>query len=170
MAVSKKNNYLRAALAAHVAAWDSYLNKLVIEFVNSTTSPLDVEYSSMHSVYVQFATRTLEKFNTPNSNNSRVLLTQCTGYDPINDWVRRSAGMNGLQVRNFLDEILRVRYSFAHGFELPNCSWTVTSTGTTRLNIGSVQKYKRFLSHLVFATDRGLGVYGTAHYPSKRLW
>ena len=165
-----KNNYLHAALAAHVAAWDSYINKLVREFVQCTASPLNIEYSSIHSVYSDFTSRALEKFNTPNSNNTRVLLMQCSGYDPINDWVWRKANMNGLQVRTFLDEILKVRHSFAHGLSIPSYAWTVTTSGRRQLNVGSVSKCRNFLSHLASVTDESLSKFGKTHHPTKVFW
>lgn len=167
---STKNDFLHAALAAYVAAWDSYLNTVVKEFIDKTSSPLDVEYSGIHARYADFANRSLEKFNTPNSNNSRVLLIQCTGYDPIGDWIWQRANMNGLQVRDFLDQILKVRHSFAHGFPIPSYDWTVTPTGKRQLSASSIDKVRSFLTHLVSVTDKGLWGHGRAQFPSKHNW
>ena len=170
ISAATKSDFLHAALAAYVAAWDAYLNGVVLEFRDKINDPLNVEYSGLHTRYSDFVSRSLERFNTPNSNNSRVLLVQCTGYDPIGDWVWTRAGMNGLQARTFLDEILKVRHSFAHGFSIPSYTWTVTPTGRRQLSGGSVEKARRFLRHIVLVTDAGLWAHGRSQYPTKHHW
>ena len=77
-----------------------------------------------YTIAQQAAERDLDRFNTPNWENTRNLLIQCTGYDPINDWIWNRGGMSGLQVHNRLNEILHVRHSFAHGFNIPAYDWT----------------------------------------------
>lgn len=86
--------YYHAALAAYVAGWDAYINNLVREFFTVTSNPLSPEFHAVHSLAKEAAERALKRFNTPNWENTRNLLFQQTGYDPINDWIwnRRRMG------------------------------------------------------------------------------
>ena len=165
-----RNDFLHAALASYVAGWDGYLNNVVTEFVQQTSNPLDIEYSSLHAGLEAFVKRSLKKFNTPNWENSRNMLVECTGYDPIGDWVWPRASMNGAATRIFLDEILRARHSFSHGFSLPAYSWTTTPKGKRQLNDGSLLRIERFVTHLVANTDKGLAGHARVNYPSRQVW
>ena len=127
--------YLHASLAANVAAWEAYLEQLVGEFFTVTSNPVISSYHTMHTVAKENALREIKAFNTPNAQNSRELLNHTTGYDPINDWIWPARGMSGPHVRARLDEILRVRHSFAHGLSLPAYAWTQSPAG--RLRLGS---------------------------------
>ncbi|NES24107.1 MAG: hypothetical protein F6K41_35655 [Symploca sp. SIO3E6] len=115
--------YYHSALAAFVAAWDAYINDLVRNFFDATSNPLDTKFHAVHTIARGKAEQALNKFNTPNWENTRNLLAECTGYDPIGDWIWRARHMNGVAVRQRLNEILKVRHSFAHGFSIPAYSW-----------------------------------------------
>lgn len=78
--------------------------------------------------------------------------------------------MNGTQSREFLNEILKVRHSFAHGFEIPAYQWTTTPLGKHQLNDAALHRIERFLLHLVTATDKGLSNYGKSNYPDRSIW
>ncbi|MEH2169888.1 MAG: hypothetical protein V7K41_25205 [Nostoc sp.] len=93
--------------------------------------------------------RSLKQFNTPNADNSRNLLFQYTGYDPINDWVWSKRSMNALVTRQMLNDILQVRHSFAHGFPIPAFSWTQTPTGKVRLTAKAIKDVDALLQYLV---------------------
>jgi hypothetical protein len=166
----KKRGFLHASLAAYVAAWDAYLNNVVREFRVSTRKPLDGEYSSIHSDLEAFIEKSLKKFNTPNSNNSRILLMDCTGYDPINDWNWPRGRLNGTEARDFLDQILKVRHSFAHGLQIPLYDWTESPGGQRRLTVNSLERIEAFLKHLTTETDLGLRLHAHATYPSANIW
>lgn len=153
---SQTQVYYHSALAAFVAAWDAYINELVRNFFTVTANPLDPKFHAVHSIARDTAERALEKFNTPNSENTRNLLIQNTGYDPIGDWVWSARSMSGLAVRQRLNEILRVRHSFAHGFAIPAYSWTQTPTGKVRLTAKVIDDVDAFFRHLVAVTDLGM--------------
>lgn len=121
--------YYHAALAAYVAAWDAYINNLVRDFYDAIADPLDTKFHAIYTVAQKLAERSLSRFNTPNWENTRNLLILCTGYDPIHDWIWTRRGMGSVQVRQRLNEILRVRHSFAHGFSMPAYSWNQSSSG-----------------------------------------
>ena len=153
---SQTQVYYHSALAAFVAAWDAYINELVRNFFTTTANPLDPKFYAVHSIARDTAERALERFNTPNSENTRNLLIQNTGYDPIGDWVWSARSMSGLAVRQRLNDILRVRHSFAHGFAIPAYSWTQTPTGKVRLTARAIDDVDGFFGHLVAVTDLGM--------------
>ncbi|MGK7877331.1 MAG: HEPN domain-containing protein [Xenococcaceae cyanobacterium] len=162
--------YYHSALAAFVAAWDAYINELVRYFFDATADPLDPKFNAVHSIAKATAERALERFNTPNWDNTRNLLIQNTGYDPIGDWVWTARSMNGVAVRLRLNEILRVRHSFAHGFSIPAYSWTQSPTGKVRLTAKAIKDVDAFFQHLVNVTDLGMKQYIQTNYGIVVLW
>jgi hypothetical protein len=145
-----------AAFVAEVAGWNAYTTDLVRCFFTSVASPLTPHFHAMHSLANTAARLKLDRFTTPNAENARNLVLECTGYDPWPDWQWAARRMHGLAVRARLNEILKVRHSFAHGFAIPGYSWTQSPSGLTRLTLGSVKWTQDFLRHLVMTTDRGL--------------
>ncbi|BAZ47921.1 hypothetical protein NIES4103_05260 [Nostoc sp. NIES-4103] len=133
-----------------------YVEELVRNFFDVTANPLDPQFHAVHTIAKNAAERSLKQFNTPNSDNSRNLLVQYTGYDPINDWVWSRRSMNALATRQMLNDILQVRHSFAHGFPIPVCSWTQTPTGKVRLTAKAIKDVDALLQYLVNVTDLGM--------------
>lgn len=143
-----------ASLTVNVAIWDAYIKHLVNEFFRVTADPLTVKFHALHTIAQDMAKRSLERFNTPNWENTRNLLIQYTGYDPINDWHWTS--YNVQQVRERLNQILKVRHSFAHGFTMPAYSWTQTATGRVELSDNALGDNELFFANLVTKTDDGM--------------
>jgi len=156
---TEKQIYYHAALAASVATWEAYINHLVREFFNVTSDPFIPKFNTLHTITRDLAEIALERFNTPNWENTRRLLVQYTGYDPINDWVWTSHQMGVQQVQERLNQILKVRHSFAHGFAIPAFSWTQSNTGTVRLTSQTLIKNEAFFKNLVRQTDKGMKQY-----------
>jgi hypothetical protein len=153
-----------ASLALNVAAWDAYLNDIISEFFFLVSNPIQQPFGAMTTLTRQFADRAVKKFNTPNFDNSRELLMSCTGYDPYADWTWPQKSLSVLQVKELLNQILKVRHSFAHGFAMPTFSWTQSNSGKVRLTNASVAHTAALLRHLIVCTDRGLSAHISATY------
>jgi hypothetical protein len=142
----------------------------VRDFYREVADPVLPKYQSIHALVGALGAVALGRFNTPNYENSRELLVRFTGYDPIGDWIWPTRGMNAQQVRERLNEILRVRHSFAHGFGLPALSWTQSATGRVRLTVEGVHAVESFLSNLVRRTDRGMQRHISSQYGLAIAW
>jgi|GEM_PF-6541051 len=158
---NEKQIYYQASLAATVAAWDSYIKAVTGEFISKTFSrSSDSFYLITHnSLQIQFKEKT-KRLNTPSFDNARNHILEFTGYDPISDWDYPKLNWSHFQVKNRLEEILKVRHSFAHGFPTPPLPWTTSITGGgTRLKLDDIKFNEIIITHLVRTTDRKLEVH-----------
>ena len=144
-----------AAFVAHVAAWNAYASGLVRDFFQEVANPTVAQFHAMHSLANAAAISQLERFSTPNAENTRNLIVACTGYDPWQDWQWPARDMNVLAARLRLNEILKVRHSLAHGFAMPGYPWNQNASGQTRLTLEALGWARAFLYHLVATTDLG---------------
>ena len=165
MSLDEIQVYYHAALAGDVAAWNAYIKNVVNDFYNVIPNS-----SPIYVIAQQAAQRSMERFNTPNWEKAQRFLEECTGYDPINDWVWGRRGMSGLQVRVRLNEILQVRHSFAHGFDIPAYNWTELPSGRIRLTSKAIQETEAFFKNLVRVTDRGMKAYIKDTYELASIW
>jgi len=145
-----------ASFVAQVAAWNTYAPALVGCFFQEVSNPAHASFHAMHTIANGAAKSYIERFNTPNTENTRNLIVACTGYDPLTDWQWPARGLTVLAVRTRLNEILKVRHSFAHGFTMPGVGWNQATSGEIRLTLDILQWTRLFLNHLVAATDAGL--------------
>ena len=159
-----------AAFVAQTAAWNAYVVGLVDCFFQEVANPAVANFHAMHTLANTIAKSQLERFNTPNAENTRNLIIASTGYDPWTDWQWRARGLNALGMRLRLNEILRVRHSLAHGFAMPGYSWTQTASGETRLTLDVLRWTRAFFNHLVVTTDGGLRNHLNAVYSVVPRW
>lgn len=78
--------------------------------------------------------------------------------------------MSGLQVRVRLNEILQVRHSFAHGFNIPAYNWTELPNGRVRLTSKAIQDIEAFFKNLVNVTDAGMKAHIESTYGLTSIW
>lgn len=163
-------NYLHAALAAYVAAWEAYVENLVKDFYSITAEPLNLSYSAIHTIARNRAEILLEKFNTPNAENTREFLVKNTGYDPWPDWRWPARNLNNIMTRERLNEILKIRHSFSHGFSIPQYQWNSLPSGRCRLTATSLRMVQSFFANLVRKTDTGMKLHIRSIYKIKPTW
>lgn len=155
-----RETLLHAALASSVGAWEAYLEGLCHDYMTEMADPLNSMYSHMSSTVWALASPLIKRFNTPNYDNSRALLVNVTGLDPINFWSWPNGPQgSAIQAKSRLDEILQVRHSFAHGFPVPNLAWTVSASGGTRLTAGATRDAFSLFGKLVTTTDREMAAH-----------
>ena len=162
--------YYHAALTGYVAAWNAYIDNLVRDFYDMIADSANPKFDAIHTLAKGTIENALTRFNTPNWENTRNLLSQCTGYDPINDWGGSQTNMNLEQVRQRLNEILRVRHSLAHGSDMPAYNWTQSPSGKVRLTGKAIQKTDAFFKNLVKVTDRGMKTHIESTYGLTSIW
>jgi hypothetical protein len=162
--------YLHAALASHVAAWESYVERLITNFFDETFDAQVPRFLAVHSLLRTLGTNAADKFNTPHWENTRTLLSNYTGYDPINDWIWTRRNMQGPQVRSRLNEILKVRHSFAHDFTMPSYQWNTSPTGQVRLTTAIIAETEAFFVNLVQRTDNGMRNHIRSNYNAALNW
>ena len=166
----QKQVYLHSYLAATVASWDSYVKAIVTEYCIIIANPLDIKYHSVQTLLQNYIKGKLEKFNTPNFENTRNLLIESTGYDPLPDWIWQHRNFTSLQTRQRLNEILKVRHSFAHGFDMPLFAWNQNNSGRARLTMSVVDDVRMFLCFLVDITDRKISNHLNTIYNANVNW
>ena len=162
--------YYHAALTAYVAAWNAYTNNLVREFYNLISDPSNQIFDAVYTIAQQAAENALARFNTPNWENTRNIIVQYTGYEPISDWGRSQPNMNLEQVKQRLAEILNVRHSFAHGSDMRAYVWTQSPSGRVRLTSKAILETATFFKNLVKVTDRGMKEHIELTYGLASIW
>jgi hypothetical protein len=165
---------LHAALANQVAAWDAYIKALSLEYFLVTSSPADIRFSTVHELLKAQLEVELKKFNTPNSENCRNLLLRYAKFDPWPAWLninfKGGVMSSSILVRNVLDEILKLRHSFAHGFSIPAHSWNIDSSGAATLNCPILGQTRRFLVQVCERTDNGLSAHIASQHGIPKPW
>lgn len=157
-------DFYHAAWAAYVAAWDSYIKSACQEYISKSNVSLAlgisntgvVAYQAVHDIASDLFQFRLEKFNTPNFDNSREFLIGSSGYDPYADWRWDKKALTNLRVKELLNEAVRVRHAFAHGFPVRNIRHLVFIDGTNSITYRKAVFVRSMLAHLVLTTDKAL--------------
>ena len=163
MSLDEIRIYYHAGLTAYVAAWNAYIKNLVRDFYDVIADPSDPKFRAVYAIARKRAENALKKFNTPNAENTRNILVWYTGYDPINTllWIQREK----------LDDIVEVRHSFAHGFDIqqPN-AWMQSLSRRGHLTSKAIQEAEAFFKNLVKVTDNGMKAYIESIYGLTGFW
>lgn len=154
--------YYHAGLTAYVAAWNAYIKNLVRDFYDVIVDPSDPKFRAIYTIARKRAENALTRFNTPNSENTRNILVWYTGYDPINTllWIQRGK----------LDDIVEVRHSFAHGFDIPSNTWMQSLSRRGHLTSKAIQDTEAFFRNLVNVTDSGMKTHIESTYGLTGIW
>jgi hypothetical protein len=157
-----------------VAAWDVYVKALATEYFNVSANVSDPRFTAIHNLVMQAMTTAKEKLNTPNSENSRNFLTQYTGFDPWPHWINIKFG-SAIFTSTFLvsarmNEIFKLRHSFAHGFSMPAYSWNQSPAGAAHLTSEIVRSTGRFFLSICKETDAAMGAHIAAQHCIRAPW
>lgn len=155
---------LHASLAGLVSAWEAYIEAITLEAIDCLVDPSDLKRSAIVQVLRKEAQRATESFNTPNFDNARTLLLRYTGFDAYTSMQSPRLGLGVPQTQTRLNEILRVRHSFAHGLPIPNYSWLSRYGVSSRLTKRAVENVDILLGDLVAEIDRDLGAFMVATF------
>lgn len=159
-----------AVFVAQVAAWNAFLVELINCFFQRSSNPLNPSFNALHGLAREAAARQLDRFNTPNAENTRNLLLWCTGYDPWPDWQWPTRNLNAIAMRTRLNEILKVRHSLAHGSTMPGFQWNQLPSGEIRISLRIIIWTRLFFNQLVNTTDRGVSAHLMAVYGVATGW
>jgi hypothetical protein len=172
--LNEKEVFLHAALAAHVAAWDAYLKQVVREKYNAVFGVATPAYAMMHDIAKNAMEASAKKLNTPNAENARNFMMNTSGFDPWASWANIPFGsvrLNAaLAVRERINEIFKVRHSFAHGYTMPNYQWNQDAAGRTLLTCQTLRSVSGFFNSLVSKTDKDFSTYIGSSFGIARPW
>lgn len=166
----QKQIFLHANLAALVSCWDAYVKSIAREFFDTLMLTSDINLIQSVSISKMMIESIIKRVNTLNFDNSRELILVCTGYDPYADWNWPSKNMSPQQVKIFLDEILSVRHSFAHGIAIKRFSWNEDRRGNIRLTKASINEIRSLFYHLAATTDRQLSASLVNRFSGTASW
>lgn len=161
---------LHAALASAVSAWEGYVESITLEAIDAVATGASQDVLLLTSLLRTEAKRSIEKFNTPNAENCRDLLFRFTGFDAFPYMSSRRIGLQANLARVRLNEILRVRHAFAHGFPIPAFSWTTRYGIQNRLTKRAVSEASALIDDFVANIDRELATYIRTAYPLRVVW
>jgi len=160
----------RAGVVMTVAAWESYIEKVVMEGVDAIGRQAGLVAAAPPPVaaapplwarhvfglrHAELAT-SIKRFNTPNATNVRNLFLEALEFDPWPCWTWHVGPRqwNAEEMRRRLNSWLDVRHSVAHGFDLPqDVAWLRGPNGRPRLTLALVTECKAFFGRLVLLTD-----------------
>jgi hypothetical protein len=158
----------KAGVVMTVAAWQAYLEKIVMEvvgiFEEALVNPADENPAPDWSLVIIQSRKTAAKqsvgrFNTPNSHNTRTLLRDATGFDPqgVWEWHQGRRQWNGHITRERTDAWVKIRHTVAHGSDLPaDFEFLHGENGEARLTLNLLKECVKHFEHLVRLTDEGL--------------
>ena len=161
---------LHAALAAYVSAWEAYVESVILEFLDVLISTSNPTASAFAKTLRDEAERAIQRFNTPNFDESRNLIYRFTGFDPYSEMNSARLGLNSNQAQARLNEVLRVRHAFAHGKPVPNLAWLTRYSQQSRLSKKAIKDVEFLISDIAESIDAALRVYARSTFSSASVW
>lgn len=174
----------RAGVVMTIAAWESYIEKVVMEAlgaienaagVAAAAAPVPVPAWARHAFVLRRTeiSKNVRRFNTPDATNVRDLLVESLEFNPWASWEWHIGPRqwDEREMRSRLNDWVRVRHSVAHGFALPNdVAWLQDAGGRPRLTLTLLRECKKFFEHLTAQTDGGLATHLCAQHGIPRPW
>ena len=156
----------RAGTVMTIAAWQAYIEKVVIEAYSAIEATLkDVEeeeapppnwaINSFLVAKVQLK-QVVGRFSTPNVQNVRGIFDNHFGVDPTFDWYWRSGRRDwtASDMCGWTDDWVKIRHTIAHGSNLPsNIDWIKGDNGVPRLTLWLLRDCKAHFEHIAKKTD-----------------
>lgn len=161
---------LHASLASYVSAWEAYVEAVVVEALDRAMVGATQSEIALIGLVRQEAVRAIDKFNTPNAENCRDLILRYTGCDVFPVMSSPSLGLAANFARGRLNEVMRVRHSFAHGFQIPSYSWTMRNGVGGRLSVKAIRSVRGLIVDFVNAIDNQLSIHMAAQFPGRFFW
>jgi len=161
---------LHAALATLVSGWEAYVESIVMEVVDAIAVGAAVEVGTLALLIKSEVSRAVDKFNTPNSENCRDFILRFTGLDIFPVMTCSRLSMPAHMARARLNEILKVRHAFAHGFAIPAFAWTTRYGTTNRLTKRAVREAQVLINEFVSNVDANLSNHVRAVFTNRILW
>lgn len=161
---------LHASLAASVSAWEAFIEDLCLELLDEIGRIPDARLQMVLSVLRLEAAKAVEKFNTPNFENCRNLLLRFSGFDPYPHMHVPRLGLSVVQTQSRLNDILKVRHTFAHGAPIPNLPWLTRYGVSSRLSKKNASEAGSLLDELTKSIEAAASNYLKAAYRVPIRW
>jgi hypothetical protein len=175
----------RAGVVLTVAAWESYIESVVLEALNVIESeafdthavlpPPPVSPWARHAFFLyrtQIETK-VKRFHTPDATGVRDLLQESLACNiwPSWHWTARRRHWNSEEMRKRLNAWLRIRHAVAHGSPLPSdIEWIESARGDPRLTLSLLRECKAFFSRVVNQTDGAVAAHLIQHHRLTAAW
>jgi hypothetical protein len=142
---------LKASVACGVGCWEGYIENVLREFVLKTKTGITKRPWQLISQFEYVVQRLTDDLNTPSWEKVRELVHTITGIDPTPAWSCTPLFANTQSAKDFFDGLMKVRHSFAHGFNVPHGIPHLVTQG--KLDGGYVATCSSLIDNLVFRTD-----------------
>ncbi|MCE8052513.1 hypothetical protein HOP61_14535 [Halomonas daqingensis] len=172
----------KAGVVMTVAAWQAYIEKIIRETLNNIesgfygpTATQTAPHWALHSFNLRRAEilGTVNKFNTPNTQNIQRIFQEAFDFDPWPcwEWYRGPRKWNGHQTRVRTDSWVKIRHAIAHGYPLPdNMDFLQDKNGNARLNLTLLRECLNHFKHIALQTDHSLRDYLENQYNIHSPW
>lgn len=174
----------RAGVVMVVAAWESYIEKVVMEALVAIETNAGVAAGAVAPPVPQWArhafslrraeiAKGVKRFNTPDAVEVRDLMVNSLEFNPWPHWSWHAGPRQWEEkdMRDRLNEWVLIRHSVAHGFPLPNTiQWLKDPQGRPRLNLTLLRECKRFFVHLATQSDVAFAGFLHNHHGIPAPW
>lgn len=156
---------LNASIACVIGVWEGYIENVLVEFVEKSKPPKKPWGLTTQFEYV--VKKMTTDLNTPSWEKVRELVISVSGIDPISVWIYPPKFVNPQASKEFFDDALKVRHSFAHGFKTPI---NITGSHSGNVDKGYADLLINFIEHISLETDKLLGHELTVKYGRVHGW